>query len=343
MTAERNDRSLAARVYDLTRDTVELIRQEIALAPAELSEKVTTAQGARSSMAIGAAVLLAGLFLLLQAAVQGLALVLPPPRPRALARAASDRHRDDRDRLADAEGGAREFGTNLGRSVRDNPMPVALVCVGIAWMMTTSGRAGPGLGAQVKDRVAGAAERVRSAVSSDTGRTRELAHDTRERLSGASEAVRSRAHDLANASRVRYPRARRRTMRVIDEQPLVLGALGAADGAMPSRLPRIVHRRARAAGRTEAAWAARPRTHCVGVPSTGWRTEPWQRTGGSEREHRGRLRRRRRRDEGLDRQPRPLRQPDESGLHGGRGRARARDVDEHLPQRLGMVLARPRG
>jgi hypothetical protein len=82
MTAERNDRSLAARVYDLTRDTVELIRQEIALAPAELSEKVTTAQGARSSMAIGAAVLLAGLFLLLQAAVQGLALVLPPPTSR---------------------------------------------------------------------------------------------------------------------------------------------------------------------------------------------------------------------------------------------------------------------
>lgn len=78
MTIERNDKSLATLFSDLTRDTVELIRQEIALARAELSEKVSTAQGALSSMAIGAAVLLAGLFLLLQAAVQGLALVLPP-------------------------------------------------------------------------------------------------------------------------------------------------------------------------------------------------------------------------------------------------------------------------
>lgn len=78
MTVERNDKSLATLFSDLTRDTVELIRQEIALARAELSEKVSTAQGALSSMAIGAAVLLAGLFLLLQAAVQGLALVLPP-------------------------------------------------------------------------------------------------------------------------------------------------------------------------------------------------------------------------------------------------------------------------
>lgn len=78
MTAERNDKSLVALLADLTRDTVELVRQEIALARAELSEKVSTAQGALSSMAIGAAVLLAGLFLLLQAAVQGLALVLPP-------------------------------------------------------------------------------------------------------------------------------------------------------------------------------------------------------------------------------------------------------------------------
>ena len=28
----------------------------------------------------------------------------------------------------------RQFGENLGRSVRDNPMPVALVGVGLAWM-----------------------------------------------------------------------------------------------------------------------------------------------------------------------------------------------------------------
>jgi protein-S-isoprenylcysteine O-methyltransferase Ste14 len=78
MTVERNDKSLAALFSDLTRDTVELVRQEIALARAELSQKVSTAQGALASMAVGAAVILAGLFLLLQAVVHGLAQVLPP-------------------------------------------------------------------------------------------------------------------------------------------------------------------------------------------------------------------------------------------------------------------------
>lgn len=78
MAVDRNDKSLAALFSDLTRDTVELVRQEIALARAELSQKVGTAQAALASMAIGAAVILAGLFLLLQAVVQGLAQVLPP-------------------------------------------------------------------------------------------------------------------------------------------------------------------------------------------------------------------------------------------------------------------------
>ncbi len=78
MAVDRNDKSLAALFSDLTRDTVELVRQELALARAELSQKVSTAQGALASMAVGAAVILAGLFLLLQAIVQGLAQVLPP-------------------------------------------------------------------------------------------------------------------------------------------------------------------------------------------------------------------------------------------------------------------------
>jgi protein-S-isoprenylcysteine O-methyltransferase Ste14 len=78
MAIERNDKSLASLFSDLTRDTVELVRQEIALARTELSSKVTTAQTALASMAVGAAVILAGLFLLLQAIVQGVAMILPP-------------------------------------------------------------------------------------------------------------------------------------------------------------------------------------------------------------------------------------------------------------------------
>lgn len=78
MATDRTDRSLGTLFSDLTRDTVELVRQEIALARTEMSQKVSTAQRALASVAIGAAVLLAGLFLLLQAVVAGVERVLPP-------------------------------------------------------------------------------------------------------------------------------------------------------------------------------------------------------------------------------------------------------------------------
>jgi len=74
----RNEKTLPGLFSDLTRETVDLIRQEIALARAEMSEKISTAQTALTSVAIGAAIILAGLFIILQAVVNGLAMILPP-------------------------------------------------------------------------------------------------------------------------------------------------------------------------------------------------------------------------------------------------------------------------
>jgi predicted phage tail protein len=78
MAIDKSDKSLPTLFSDLTRETVDLVRQEIALARAEMSEKVSTAQGAITSVAIGAAILLAGLFIILQAVVNAVAMVLPP-------------------------------------------------------------------------------------------------------------------------------------------------------------------------------------------------------------------------------------------------------------------------
>jgi hypothetical protein len=41
-------------------------------------------------------------------------------------------------------GNGAEFTRNLGRSVRDNPMPVALIGVGMAWLMAGGGATGAG-------------------------------------------------------------------------------------------------------------------------------------------------------------------------------------------------------
>lgn len=78
MALDKHDKSLPALFSELARETVDLVRKEIGLARSEVSQKISTAQGALVSVAIGAAILLAGLFLLLQAAVRGLEMVLPP-------------------------------------------------------------------------------------------------------------------------------------------------------------------------------------------------------------------------------------------------------------------------
>jgi len=74
----RSDRSLPELFADLSRETIELVRKEIALARAEVSEKVSSAERGLSALAIGAAIMLAGLFILLQAVVKGVEVVLPP-------------------------------------------------------------------------------------------------------------------------------------------------------------------------------------------------------------------------------------------------------------------------
>lgn len=77
MAIDKSDQSLSSLLSDLTRDMVDLVRQEIALVKAEMSIKLSNAQTAVTAVAIGAAVLLLGMFFILQAVVNGLAMLLP--------------------------------------------------------------------------------------------------------------------------------------------------------------------------------------------------------------------------------------------------------------------------
>lgn len=78
MVIDKSDKSLPALFSDLTRDVVDLVRQEIALARAEMTMKLAQAQTALTSVAIGAAILLAGMFIILLAVVKGVEMILPP-------------------------------------------------------------------------------------------------------------------------------------------------------------------------------------------------------------------------------------------------------------------------
>lgn len=97
--------------------------------------------------------------------------------------------------------GGTEFVANLGEQAKQNPMPVALVGLGIAWLMAGG-------------KVSAAGE----SASSKLG-------EAKDRLA-----------DTANATRDGYVRARDGIEAMMREQPLALGALGLALGALAAAL-----------------------------------------------------------------------------------------------------------
>jgi hypothetical protein len=74
--APKEDRPLGSLLGDLMADLTELVSKEIQLAKAELSEKVSQATAGVTSLAIGGLVAFAGLLVLLDAAVYGVAALL---------------------------------------------------------------------------------------------------------------------------------------------------------------------------------------------------------------------------------------------------------------------------
>jgi drug/metabolite transporter (DMT)-like permease len=74
--APKEDRPLGSLLGDLMADVTELVSKEIQLAKAELSEKVSQATAGVTSLAVGGLVAFAGLLVLLDAAVYGVAALL---------------------------------------------------------------------------------------------------------------------------------------------------------------------------------------------------------------------------------------------------------------------------
>lgn len=115
--------------------------------------------------------------------------------------------------------GGTELLANLGEQAKRNPMPVALVGIGLAWLMATTRRSatppdlessGPGIG--------------------------ERAAQAKARVGETAEAVRERAGHVRDATRQQLDRAKSGLDSLMREQPLALGAVGLAIGALAAAL-----------------------------------------------------------------------------------------------------------
>ncbi|HKY23455.1 MAG TPA: DUF3618 domain-containing protein [Vicinamibacterales bacterium] len=132
--------------------------------------------------------------------------------------------------------GATEFAQNLGGAAKQNPLPVALVGIGIAWLMALGRQPayqdGDSLRAEytgdengsVTDKMASAADRVGEGISSMKDRASE-------KLSSMGVRARATGSTVRETTREQWDRARSGLDTFVQEQPLLLGAIGLAVGA----------------------------------------------------------------------------------------------------------------
>jgi hypothetical protein len=129
-----------------------------------------------------------------------------------------------------------EFAGNLTDAATQNPVPLLLASVGIGWMMLAS-RRGPRERSFAYDSAAyDSAPGVRERMGEAADRVRGAAEATGDTLRSSAGRVADSAARVADGTRERVHDARARMEQMLDEQPLMLGALGLAAGAIVGAL-----------------------------------------------------------------------------------------------------------
>ncbi len=142
------------------------------------------------------------------------------------------------------KGGPKEYAHNLSEQVKDNPLPVALIGVGIAWLMMGPPR-GKGehevqyTSEGIAESMHGMGERVAEKKADMRARMGRRMSETKERFAHASENLRHRREmaserrgEMSAQLRERGMQARDSFSSMMHEQPIVMGALAVAVGAL---------------------------------------------------------------------------------------------------------------
>jgi hypothetical protein len=135
-----------------------------------------------------------------------------------------------------------DLAQNFGNSVKQNPVPVALTAIGIMWMMFSSGRSSsvniyddpstadrsdtsdPSVTSRATDKLKSTAETIRATATAAQEKLISSKDNVINTVSGVSNKA-------ASGAQAQVRRARDGLSSLLEDQPLVVGALGIALGA----------------------------------------------------------------------------------------------------------------
>lgn len=134
-----------------------------------------------------------------------------------------------------------QFAGNLTDAAAQNPVPLLLTSIGLGWMMLANRRgsrtsyAAPAMADRASgmaETMRGAGERMHAGIEGVTERMRGAAESARESVEHSAESLASGAARAMDATRDSVAQARERMDSLLEEQPLMLGAIGLAAGAI---------------------------------------------------------------------------------------------------------------
>lgn len=125
--------------------------------------------------------------------------------------------------------GIQEFASNLGGSVKENPLPVALVGIGLAWLMASGRNSG---GSSYSTSVSSSMSSAKDQVSDKLQAARERAGQVTKNTRDMANQIGDKVSAMGQSARAQVQRAKGNFNYMLEEQPLALGAIGLAIGAV---------------------------------------------------------------------------------------------------------------
>ncbi|MGV8843820.1 MAG: DUF3618 domain-containing protein [Pseudomonas sp.] len=145
--------------------------------------------------------------------------------------------------LGYVKGGSGEFFANLSNTVKANPVPTVLTSIGLIWMMagqnrqpysnvTSPGYSAGSTGPSMSEKLSAKTEGIKQQGESLKEKASQMTHSVSESLGNARARVSDSGHQASTRLRDGADWARGGFSQLLQEQPLALGAIGIALGAL---------------------------------------------------------------------------------------------------------------